>query len=229
MRGPRHWGWKHWTITGVVLAVVVFVGGPFLYIHVIEGPAPKKLSVANTGDTSAPTVPVAGTWKVTTGSQVGYRVKEVLFGQSTTAVGRTDQVSGTMTVTSTAVTAASFVAQMSSVHSDQGNRDGQFRGRIMDVATYPTATFALRKPVPLGPLPSGSSTRTYQVEGTLTMHGVARQIVFPLTAKRSGTSIALSGQLPITFADYGIPNPTFGPARVGDSGTLEVLLTFVRA
>jgi len=36
--------------------------------------------------------PVSGAWTVTTGSQAGYRVQEILFGQSHTAVGRTSKV-----------------------------------------------------------------------------------------------------------------------------------------
>ena len=38
----RKWGWKRWTLIGVVAAVVLFVGGPFVYIHFIQGPAPAE-------------------------------------------------------------------------------------------------------------------------------------------------------------------------------------------
>jgi hypothetical protein len=44
---------------------------------------------------------------VTEGSQVGYRVEEVLNGQSNTAVGRTAAVTGGLTATPTQVTKAS--------------------------------------------------------------------------------------------------------------------------
>lgn len=37
---------------------------------------------------------VTGTWTVTTGSQAGYRVQEILFGQKAEAVGRTEVVTG---------------------------------------------------------------------------------------------------------------------------------------
>src|SRR4051812_37545464 len=60
-------------------------------------------AAATTGSTAATTPAAApssssdisGTWKPTDASQVGYRVKETLFGQSATAVGRTNQVTGT--------------------------------------------------------------------------------------------------------------------------------------
>lgn len=34
--------------------------------------------------------------------------------------------------------------------------------------------------------------------------------------------------IPITFADYGIDNPSAGPAQVGDEGELEFLLVLGR-
>src|SRR5258706_12290225 len=81
-----------------VAAVVLVVGGTWLYINVIQDdPAPKLALEANdTGTTAAPgeVGPVAGAWKASTGSEAGYRVKEGLFGQSTTAVGRTAALTG---------------------------------------------------------------------------------------------------------------------------------------
>ena len=34
----RRWGWKRWTIVGVAAALVLFVGGPYVYIHFHPGP-----------------------------------------------------------------------------------------------------------------------------------------------------------------------------------------------
>ncbi len=39
---------RRWTIMGMVVVVVLGVGGPFVYIHYIEGPAPAKLSLQKT-------------------------------------------------------------------------------------------------------------------------------------------------------------------------------------
>ncbi len=224
MRSPRRWNWKIWM--GAVLGVVVLlgVGGPFVYIHFVEGDPPRKLSVAaSTGD-QQPSVPVAGQWQVGPGSQVGYRVKETLFGQSTTAVGRTKDVTGSMSVTPTTVTAASFTAQMTSVTSDQGGRDSEFRGRIMNVDQYPTASFTMTAPLALGRPPAAAQTKQYTVTGKLTLHGHTRTVTVTLEAKRSGETIALGGAIPVHFKDYGISNPSGGPASVGSDGSLEVLL-----
>lgn len=228
-----------WIVGGIVLALVVLVtAGTYVYIHYIEDEGPPPLSLTDPaatagsqpstpGDATAPpSGPIAGTWKATTGSQAGYRVQEILFGQSAEAVGRTDKVSGSMTIDATTVTAVTVSVDMASVTSDQGRRDNQFRGRIMDTATYPTATFALTEPIPLPTVPGDSTPVNVKATGDLTLHGVTRQVQADLAARRNGPNIEVSGSIPITFADYSIPNPSFGPAKTEDHGELELLVVF---
>jgi polyisoprenoid-binding protein YceI len=220
--------WPRWLIGGVVLVVVLVVGGPFVYIHFIEGPAPAKLSLSTTAapntTSSGARAPLAGTWKIGTGSTAGYRVRETLFGQHNTAVGRTNSVTGTMTIAGTKVTSASFTVDMASVTSDRSERDGQFQGRIMDTADYPTATFVLTDPIELAPIPKDGTITSYAATGKLTLHGTSRTVTIPLTAKRVANMIDVQGIVTVTFADYHIDNPSGGPASVGNSGQLEFLL-----
>jgi hypothetical protein len=42
-------------------------------------------------------------------------------------------------------------------------------------------------------------------------------------------TISVSGTIPVTFADYGIDNPSGGPATTSDSGSLEFLLNVTHA
>jgi polyisoprenoid-binding protein YceI len=65
--------------------------------------------------------------------------------------------------------------------------------------------------------------------GKLTLHGTTRTVTFQVQARRSGTTIAVSGSIPIVFADYGVDNPSGGPATTGNSGTLEFLLNLSQA
>jgi polyisoprenoid-binding protein YceI len=219
-----------------LLLVAAFVGGPFVYIHFIEGPAPKKLSFSTATSTSttggAPQTAAAsvdGAWKLAGQSVVGYRVPEVLFGQSTTAVGRTSAVTGDLTVAASDVPAASFTADLTKVSSDQSNRDRQFQGRIMDTSTFPTATFKLTQPIALGAIPADLAQVKVSATGDLTLRGATRPVTFSLAARRNGDKLEVNGTIPIHFSDYNIPNPTFGPARVGNNGELEFLLVFSRA
>ncbi len=68
----------------------------------------------------------------------------------------------------------------------------------------------------------------YQGTGELTLRGTTKTVTVELDATRSGERIHVSGSIPITFADWGIPNPSFGPASTEDHGELEFLLVFAR-
>src|SRR3984893_17451263 len=229
--------WKRWALGSAATVVVLVVGGPFVYIHFIEGkaPAPLRLSTTSTttgaagttagaGTSAGAAVAVDGRWKVTSASKVGYRIKETLFGQSNTAVGRTSAVTGTITITGTAVSAGNFSVDMTKVSSDRSQRDSQFQGRIMNTSTYPTATFALTQPIQLSTLPGDGVQVTNKASGNLTMHGTTKAVTFQLTSQRTGATIEVSGSIPITFADWNIANPSGGPATTEDHGTLEFLL-----
>jgi polyisoprenoid-binding protein YceI len=216
-------------------------GGTFVYIHFIEGPAPAPLSVgsataspsatpaqASQADTAA--APLAGTWQLAAGSQAGYRVKEVLLGQNNVAVGRTSHVTGTLVIKGGTVTAASFRVPMATIHSDQSQRDAQFDGRIMDVATYPVGSFTPTRPIGLAPVPAAGRIKSYTATGRLTLHGHTREVTFAVKAERAGDKIEISGSIPVKFADYSIGNPSFGSfVTTENHGVLEFLLNFSRS
>jgi polyisoprenoid-binding protein YceI len=222
-------------ITALVAVAVLVVGGTYVYIHFIKDDPPAKLTLevdpsdSTTGGTAATdTSDPSGTWKAGAGSQAGYRVKEVLFGQSTTAVGRTSDVTGELAIDGTTVSSAKVVVDMTTVKSDEDRRDSQFHGRVMDTATFPTATFELSRPIDLGTLPAAGATVSQQASGKLTLRGTTRDVTVTLTARRTGTKIEVQGSIPITFADWEIPNPSFGPAQTEDHGELEFLVAFTR-
>jgi polyisoprenoid-binding protein YceI len=238
-RARRSNRWLLW-LAGLAVAVVVLaVGGTFVYIHFISGPAPATLGLKSSGSSPAPsggtgtagsTGSVAGTWKVTTGSVVGYRVKEVLLGQHQTAVGRSSAVTGHLTISGTKVTAGTFAVLMDTIKSNESQRDVQFNGRIMNTATYPTGTLTLTRPITIAPLPAVGVVRKYTATGKLTLHGHTRAVTFPLSAERTASQIEISGSIPILFADWDIPNPSFtGFVTTQNHGVLEFLLKLSRS
>jgi len=216
--------WTKWLLIGIAVAIVAAVGGPFAYIHFIEGKAAAPLAIDTSPAPSGSSGSMDGSWKVAAGSVAGYRVKEVLMGQDNTAVGRTSNITGSVTVKGTTVESGSFTADMTTVRSDKERRDAQFQGRIMDTATYPTAKFEFGEPVDLAPLPSPGQPKTVPVKGKLTLHGTTKDVTVTVTCRRSGPAAQLVGSIPITFADFNIPNPSFGPITTQDHGVLEFSL-----
>ena len=224
------WG----VIAAVALVAVVAIAGPYVYIHFIEGPAPAKLELPQAKGTtttslssngSATSSSLDGTWNVGSGSLAGYRVQEVLLGQSATAVGRTSEIWGSLTIAGSTVTKGTFTVNMASVVSDQSERNADFDGPIMDVSQYPTATLTLSSPIDLGAIPAAGVAEHYDATGTLDMHGVTKTVSFTVSAERLGGDIDVLADITIPFSDWDIANPSIGGfVTTANSGTLEVLL-----
>jgi polyisoprenoid-binding protein YceI len=217
-----------------VLIVLAAVLGPYIYIHFIEGPAPAKLelptsSTSTTSGTSkgssSASASLDGNWNVGAGSMAGYRVQEVLVGQNATAVGRTSKIWGSLTVAGSTVTKGTFTVNMASVVSDQSERNARFDGSIMNVSQYPVATLTLTAPIDLGTIPAQGAVADYNAVGNLDMHGVTKSVSFPVTAEHTGSAIDALADIPITFSEWNIANPSIGGfVTTANTGTLEVLL-----
>ena len=227
-RGP--WRWLRWVIAAVVVVAVLAVAGPYVFFHFIEGNGPAPLSLkasASPVSSQGSSAPVAGTWAVRSGSRVGYRVNEVLGGQSHTAVGRTSSVTGQMVIKGSTVKTAGFTVKMATIHTDSAQRDSQFDGRIMDVARYPDGTFTLTRPIALAPLPAAGTIRTYSATGHLTLHGQTRPVTFPVKTELTAGGIEVQGSIPVLFSRWDIPNPSFtGFVTTQNHGIMEFLLDF---
>jgi polyisoprenoid-binding protein YceI len=226
-RARRRWRW--WLIGGIAVALALVIGGPFVYFHFIEGSPPPRFTLSHSPGSGPTPATADGHWSVGSGSRAGYRVGEVLFGQSQDAVGRTSAVKGAMTIARSRVTAATVTVDLTKVTSDRSQRDRQFQGRIMDTARYPTATFTLTDPVALGSSVNGKTTLRVNAVGQLDVHGTKRSATAQLRARHEGNTIQVAGSIPITFADWNIPNPSFGPATTQDHGVIEFLLAFEQA
>ena len=215
----------------IVVVVGLVYGGILLYTKVINPPEDKLneddlSAIVSESSTPTPDVGITGTWLATSESTVGYRVKEVLGGVDTEGVGRTNQVNGSLTIQETTLLSTVFEIDVASIKSDSSKRDSQFSGNIMDTATYPTATFRLLTPIDLGAIPADGQSITATAQGELTMHGVTQQVSFDVTAKIANGIIGVLGSIDITFADYGIANPSNAFVTTGDTGLLEFVLAF---
>jgi polyisoprenoid-binding protein YceI len=221
-------------IIGVAVLAIGAVAGPWVYINLIKEDAPDQLRLEPAPQTVVETTiadttsTIDGQWAIATDSIVGYRVKEVIVAQSTEGVGRTSAVKGTLNIVGEQVTEAEFSVDMTTLKSDSSRRDKQVNTRILDTATYPTATFTLKQPITLTPEALAGSDLTTQATGTLTLRGVTKDIELTLIARLANDVIEVNGSIEIIFADWSIPDPSISAIVVEDRGQLEFLLRFTR-
>jgi len=220
---------KKWIPIGIIGAVALVVGGTFFFQKVIEGSAPEPLTLDSPAPTSGGPFVSTGTWRVGSGSIVGYRVEETLFGQHNTAAGRSTAVTGSVNVDGNTIESGNFSVDMTTFQSNRSQRDNQFNNRIMETATFPTSTFQFDDPIAIGTIPASGVSKTLPAKGKLTLHGVTKDVTFNVIAVRNGNAVQAQGTIPIAFSDYNIADPSGGPARVGTDGTLEFKLNFVKS
>ena len=236
-----------WLGVGAVALIVLIYGAIFIYANVIndspdaldEGDLAEALTDTTPGESEPDTTEPAGaadppadglggTWTPTPASEFGYRVDEVLAGVNTTAVGRSNEIDGELTVSGTQADVDVSVL-VDTITSDDSRRDGQFRGRIMDTEQFPTATFRTTEPIELDAVPEPGEQVTATATGELTLKGTTNEVTFDVTAEVSDGRIGVLGDIPVRFEDYGIDNPSFGAVRTEDDGLVEFLLVFRRA
>ena len=220
-------------VAALIVLALLAVAGPWVYINLIKDDAPDALTLqpavtTTAGEVQQPTNATDGEWAVVADSVVGYRVKEILFGQDTEGVGRTSDVTGSLVIANNEVTSAEFSVDMTTIKSDSSRRDRQVNNRILDTATFPTATFALNESIALTPEALAGSDFTANTTGTLTLRGVTKTVPVALTARLVDNVIEVNGSIEIVFAEWQIPDPSVSAIVVEDRGLLEFLIRFSR-
>lgn len=224
--------------------VVVLVGGAAVWYFVLRDDPPAELSVdsgsgdGGTSQVTTGTTPESldGTWTVQNGdTTAGFRINESFGGGLTdhTAVGRSTDVTGSITIAGTQITKGDFTVDLSALEftDDPGlpvaNRANAMKNRGLETAQFPESTFTLTEPIDFGEKPAEGKTVTATATGDLTIHGVTNPVTFDVEAKVVGDTIrvATADPVPVTLADYDIEKPTGGPvASIDDEGSFEFLV-----
>jgi polyisoprenoid-binding protein YceI len=227
--------WMFRGVVGLLVVLVGIVGVPWVYINVIKDDAPDALSLEPVStslpvDTSVNNNEneLEGEWLLGPDSVVGYRVKEILFGQSTEGVGRTSEIDGSLTISENSVVSAEFEVAMATLMSDSDRRDRQVNGRILDTASFPTSVFTLTSPIVLTPEAVSGAEFPVSAAGKLTLRGVTKDVNVEIVARLIDGLIEINGKIEIVFADWQIPDPSVSDISVEPSGLLEFLLRFSR-
>jgi polyisoprenoid-binding protein YceI len=157
------------------------------------------------------------------GSWAGYRAQEQLVGLGgTSAVGRTPDISGTITLAGTQLTGANLSVDLTTLASNESMRDGQLGQQGVQTNQFPTATFVLTQPIELGSIPAEGTSLSVTAVGDLTLHGVTKNVSIPMAAVQQGDIIGVSGSLTFTWGDFGMTQPTsMRVVSLADDVTME--------
>lgn len=111
---------------------------------------------------------------------------------------------------------------------DTGNstRDGIMRDDHLEVARFPTIDLTLNT---VNAAKHQAGTWEFTATGTLSLHGVSREIRLPVRARQEGDAVVLTGALPLKMTDYHIRTPRFLFLTVEDDLMVSFALTAKRA
>ena len=196
-----------------------------------SGPTASASATATAGASNASSDDLTGTWTIdAANSFVGYRIDEELRAiGSTTAVGRTSDVTGTLQFYGSTITAVEVVADLSTLASDDDRRDGQLRRQALETNQFPEATFVLTEPITVEGDPASGDTIAATAVGDLTIHGVTNRVELALEGQLVDGVVVVVGSTVILLADYDIEKPSaLSVLSVSDQATMEMQLIFTR-
>ena len=106
-----------------------------------------------------------------------------------------------------------------SLETGIATRDGIMRDDHLETAKFPTIDFVLKEVEAVGRQSRGWD---FTARGTLSMHGVSREIIFPIQGRPAEGGVRLVAEVPLKMTDYRIRIPKFLFFTVED----QVLVTF---
>ena len=173
---------------------------------------------------------LAGEWTLSERGEsfVGYRIDEELANiGAATAVGRTGDITASLSFDGAVVTAVEIVADLRTLRSDQSFRDGALRDRGLESDTYPFATFRLTEPIAIERLPVGEDSLAVTAAGTLELHGVTNEVAIALAGQYVDGLVVVSGSTEIVLTDYEIEAPVgFRVLSIAEAGLMEFQIVF---
>jgi polyisoprenoid-binding protein YceI len=225
------------------VVAIVLIGGVALWFFVLKDDPEPELSLETGTDTSQTTTGTTpesldGTWTVQEGGDTtaGFRIEESFANGLTdhTAVGRSDEVTGSITIQGSEITEGDFTVDLTTLEFTDDpaglsvtNRANAMKDRGLQTNDFPEATFTLTEPIDFGEKPAEGEPVTATATGDLTLHGVTKSITFDVDAEVVGDTIRVvtADTVPIVLADYEIEKPEIGPvASIDDEGSFEFLI-----
>ena len=222
-------------LAAVVVLVVAGSAGWWFFIR-------EDASLA----TSAPTIPeelksgtpAANAASSTTGakpyriiaerSEAAYFVDEKLvkLPLPSTAKGTTKAIQGEFYLTAEGLDPSrpsKFTVDLTTLKSDEPQRDGQVQRAGLQTSRFPTATFTATRLTGFPAQFAAGQEVPMQLTGTMDLHGVQKEITWDVKARKEGDVFSVLATVTFKFADFNIPQLNIGGiVAVQDNVTLQV-------
>lgn len=116
-----------------------------------------------------------------------------------------------------------FTVNLKTLASDKSMRDSRVQNQGLETSKFPTATFTATKVTGFDKSLAAGVEQTLQLSGTLDLHGVKKDVVWEVKAKRDGNIITALATLKFNFGDFNIPILNIANfVSVQDGVTLQV-------
>lgn len=168
------------------------------------------------------------------GNTARYRVREQLagFDLPNDAVGETSAVSGSIALDKSGNVipeSSHILVGIAGLKSDKDRRDGFVRRRMLQADSFPNVELVVTKLGLKLPVPQ-SGTKSFRLDGNLTVHGVTRPTSWTVDAAFADSVITGHAATKFTFADFGLSQPRIPIVlSIADTIALEYDFKLLRA
>jgi polyisoprenoid-binding protein YceI len=172
--------------------------------------------------TAAATTPAAATalsWTITDKSKATVSVREQLaninFPSDAVLVATGAKGAFEVNDDGTFAPGSQITFDVSSLTSDQSQRDSFVKQSVLNTRQFPTATLVPTKVIGLTLPLAATAHATFTLTGKLTIHGVTKDVTFTVDCTRNGGDLTATATLAPTvkFGDFGMQQPA-APGRV---------------
>jgi|CXWL01.1.fsa_nt_gi polyisoprenoid-binding protein YceI len=169
-------------------------------------------------------------------SEATYLAGETLasVGLPSTAQGETKEIAGAIFLTADGfdldpTNETKFTVQLASLKTDQDRRDNRVR-EALEVVKFPIATFVATAVSGVDQSLPIEQEHAFQMTGLMTLHGVEKEVMWEVKARREGDILTALATITILYADFGITKPDIGGfVSVEDDVTLQMDIVATQA
>ena len=104
--------------------------------------------------------------------------------------------------------------------SGNDTRDGKMKRELLEVTSFPVATFTPQKVSGFNPT---TSSQKISVAGTMTLHGGSHPMTLEFTVTQEGAQTTATTRFAIPYVEWGIKNPSIPFVKVEKEVTMDIV------